>query len=306
MKIPPSLQKGDTIGIVSTARKISKSELQPALDMLTDWELNWVLGASIGAEADQFAGDDLLRANDFQMMLDNPQIKAIWCARGGYGSVRIIDQLDFTFFKNNPKWIIGYSDVTVLHSHIHKLGVASLHAQMCLEFENKTEDTRETLRQALFGNSYTIACPSQHPLNRNGQTTGELVGGNLSILYSLCGSPSALDTKDKILFLEDLDEHLYHIDRMMQNLKRNGMLKDLKGLIVGAMSDMKDHTIAHGFASNRPFGKTAEEIIHDVVKAYNYPVVFNFPGGHILDNRALLFGQQAEFSVAEDKIKLKF
>ena len=213
--------------------------------------------------------------------------------------------IDFSTFLKHPKWIVGYSDVTVFHNHIHKLGVATLHAQMCLAIETKTEATRETLRKALFGEPFSIEYESNHPLQRNGTAKGQLVGGNLSMLYSLCGSPSDLDTSGKILFLEDLDEHLYHVDRMLQNLKRNGMLKDLAGLIVGGMSDMKDHTKAHGFATNRPFGKTAEEIIYDAVKDYNYPVCFNFPAGHTKDNRALVMGSESYLGMDRNFIEFK-
>ncbi|MEZ4794910.1 MAG: LD-carboxypeptidase [Flavobacteriaceae bacterium] len=189
------------------------------------WQHHWC------RESNQFAGDDALRAKDFQQQLDSPQVKAIWCARGGYGTVRVIDNLDFSGFLKNPKWIIGYSDVTVLHSHIHNLGVATLHAQMCLEIENKTKATRETLRKALFGEPYTIEYQSTHPLQRAGEAQENLLAVT-SLSCIRLRSPAAINTKGKILFLEDLDEHLYHIDRMMQNLKRNGMLTHLAGLIV--------------------------------------------------------------------------
>ncbi|MEZ4874979.1 MAG: LD-carboxypeptidase [Flavobacteriaceae bacterium] len=306
MQLPPPLQKGDTVALVSTARKISQAEIQPALELLSVWGLKFVLGNTIGAESHQFAGDDSLRAEDFQTMLDAPNIKAIWCARGGYGTVRMIDLLDFSHFLKQPKWIIGYSDVTVLHNHVHQLGVASLHAQMCLEIENKTEETRESLRKVLFGESYRIEYTSSHPLQRNGNASGRLVGGNLSMLYSLCGSPSSLETNKKILFLEDLDEHLYHVDRMMQNLKRNGMLKDLAGLMVGGMNDMKDHTKAFGFATDRPFGKTAEEIIFDAVKEYDYPVCFGFPVGHTKDNRALIMGREITLQISSNRVEVVY
>lgn len=302
MIFPRSLKKGAKVALVSTARKVSKTELQPALELLQSWELIPIIGKSIGAQENQFAGSDSLRAQDFQEMLDREDIEAIWCARGGYGTVRIIDDLDFSLFLKNPKWIIGYSDVTVLHNHIHNLGIASLHAQMCLEIENKTEATRETLRKALFGGSFSIKYESNHPLQRNGTAKGKLVGGNLSMLYSLCGSPSALDTKGKILFLEDLDEHLYHIDRMLQNLKRNGMFKNLAGLMVGGMTDMKDHTKAHGFTTDRPFGKTTEEMIYEIVKDYNYPICFNFPAGHVKDNKALVLGTTSILKIEKSKV----
>jgi muramoyltetrapeptide carboxypeptidase len=298
MITPPLLKKGDTIGIVSTARKISKEELSNFLQMLKSWGLQFVLGKSIGAEHHQFAGSDALRAIDLQEMMDNPEVKAIWCARGGYGTVRLIDTLDFSKFKKSPKWIIGYSDVTVLHSHIHNFGIETLHANMAMELDIKTIATRETIKDVLFGNNYEINTSEENLKNRTGTSQGQLVGGNLSLLYSLIGSPSQIKTDDKILFIEDLDEMLYHIDRMMQNLNRNGLLKNLKGLIVGGMSDMKDNTI--------PFGKTAEEIIMEVVADYSYPVCYHFPAGHIMDNRALIFGRNVTFKVSNNSVKLTF
>ncbi len=298
MITPPYLKSGDTVAIVATARKISEKELRPALDLLNDWGLNVILGKTIEAELDQFAGDDLLRSNDLQQMLDDPGIKAIWCARGGYGTVRIIDLLDFSEFKRAPKWIIGYSDVTVLHSHIHNLNIKTLHAQMPVQIEMKSKETAMSIKRSLFGEACKINFATEGKLNRSGTATGQLVGGNLSILYSLCGSPSAINTDGKILFIEDLDEYLYHIDRMLQNLKRNGMLKNLSGFIVGGMSDMNDNTI--------PFGKTAEEIIRDVVSDYDYPVCFNFPSGHVNDNRALPLGEHMTLEVNEKGGSLKF
>lgn len=304
MITPNTLQKGDTIAIVSTARKLKKEELQPALKILESWGLKAVLGKTIGAEENQFAGNEELRAEDFQQMLDNPNIKAIWCARGGYGTVKMIDMLDFSAFQKNPKWIIGYSDVTVLHSHIHNLGIETLHAQMCLDIENKTEEARESIRKVLFEQEYSIAF-NVNTFNKTFQQKHQLssiqskiVGGNLSVLYSLCGSSSAINTDGKILFIEDLDEYLYHIDRMMMNLKRNGVFKNLKALIVGGMTDMHDNRI--------PFGKTAEEIILDAVKDYNYPVFFNFPAGHIKDNQALIFGREVKLISENDQVILNF
>ncbi len=294
---PEFLKKGDTIAIVSTARKVSKEELKPALKILKNWGLQIVLGKTIEAEENQFAGSDELRASDFQQMLDNPKIKAIWCARGGYGTVRMIDLLDFTEFKKHPKWIIGYSDVTVLHSHIHTLGIATLHAQMPVAIETKTEASVNSIYKTLFGKEYSLTIPSNKN-NRIGKASGELVGGNLSILYSLCGSVSAINTDEKILFIEDLDEYLYHIDRMLQNLKRNGMFENLKGLIIGGMTQMHDNEI--------PFGKTAKEIILDVCKDYNYPIAFNFPAGHLEDNQALVLGREVVLKVEENKVTLLF
>jgi muramoyltetrapeptide carboxypeptidase len=294
---PNYLQKGDTVAIVSTARKVFEKELIPALSILKNWKLNVVLGTSIEAEEHQFAGNDKLRASDFQEMLDNPKIKAIWCARGGYGTIRMLDLLDFSNFKNNPKWIIGYSDVTVLHSHLHQLGFETLHAQMPVSIETKTAACIQSLKNSLFGNNNIIIIPSEAS-NVTGNTKGVVVGGNLSMLYSLCGSSSSISTKGKILFIEDLDEYLYHIDRMLQNLKRNGMLDQLEGLIIGGMTQMHDNDI--------PFGQSTEEIILSICNDYNYPIVFNFPAGHIKDNRALILGRKAELIISKTETILTF
>jgi muramoyltetrapeptide carboxypeptidase len=298
MVTAPFLKPGDTIAIVSTARKITEQELQPAKELIKGWGLKCVSGKTIGAEYHQFAGEDQLRKEDLQQMLDDPNIRAIWCARGGYGTVRIIDQLDFSAFKKNPKWIIGYSDVTVLHSHLHLLGFETLHAQMPLEIEKKSDETIDSIRKVIFGQTYEIKHQSRDPKNRKGRTKGQLVGGNLSILYSLCGSMTGISTKGKILFIEDLDEYLYHIDRMFVNLKRNKIFKNLTGLIIGGMTKMNDNTI--------PFGKTAEEIIQELVSEYDYPVCFQFPAGHINDNRALIMGREAELEINDDFVYLKF
>jgi muramoyltetrapeptide carboxypeptidase len=297
MITPPYLQKGDTIAIVATARKHIVKSLQPTIDLLESWGLHVVFGNSIGLEENQLAGSDAQRAADLQEQLDNPSIKAIWCARGGYGTVRVVDLIDFTQFKKHPKWLVGFSDVTVLHNHLNTMGYKSIHGIMPISLAKATPDAIESLRLSLFGQplQYTI---DPHPMNRLGKASGELVGGNLSILYSLLGSPSAIDCKDKILYIEDLDEYLYHIDRMMMNLKRNGCLESLKGIIVGSMTDMKDNDI--------PWGKNALEIIQDVTKKLNIPMIFNFPAGHIHDNRALILGNNVSLEVTENCSTLVF
>ncbi|MCF8322418.1 MAG: LD-carboxypeptidase, partial [Flavobacterium sp.] len=245
MITPTYLQKGDTVAIVSTARKNIDDNLKPTIDLLEGWGLTVKLGKTIGLDYYQLAGTDEQRTEDFQEQMDNPNIKAIWCVRGGYGTVKIIDNLDFTQFKQNPKWIIGFSDVTVLHGHLNRMGIESLHATMPVAIPRATDEAKNSLCAALFGEKlqYTLECDA---LNHNGKAKGELVGGNLSILYSLLGSESAIDCADKILFIEDLDEYLYHVDRMMMNLKRNGCLQSLKGIIVGAMTEMKDNEIPWG------------------------------------------------------------
>jgi muramoyltetrapeptide carboxypeptidase len=296
MIIPPYLKKGDTVAIVATARKNIEDNLQPAISWLKNWGLEVVIGKTIGLDKNQLAGTDEERAADFQTQLDNPNIKAIWCVRGGYGTVRMIDLLDFTKFKQNPKWIVGFSDVTVLHSHLNNLGFASIHGIMPVS-SKATEEAKESLRKALFGEplAYTVPCDT---MNRYGKAKGELVGGNLSILFSLLGSPSAVNCDDKILFIEDLDEYLYHIDRMMMNLKRNGCLESLKGIIVGGMTKMHDNEI--------PWGMNALEIIDDVTKKYNIPIIYNFPAGHMADNHALIFGKQVSMEVNDLESKVVF
>jgi muramoyltetrapeptide carboxypeptidase len=291
---PAFLTKGDKIAIIASARKVSKDELQPAIELLTGWGLEVVLGSNLFNQENQYAGSDSERAYDLQMMFDDESIKAVICARGGYGTMRIIDKIDFTKFKQHPKWMIGFSDVTVLHSHIHHLGIQTLHAKMLLNI-NKNSESTETLRKALFGEALHYEVQA-HSLNRKGVAKGELVGGNLSLLYALSGSVSDIDTAGKILFLEDLDEYLYHIDRMMIHLKRSGKLDHLAGLVIGGMTDMKDNAI--------PFGKTAEEIIIDAVKEFKYPICFNFPAGHIDRNLALVLGKKMELSVSDNETKL--
>ena len=297
MKIPPSLQKGDTIAIVSTARKNIDDNLKPAIDLLHSWGLEVVIGKTIGLDNNQLAGTDAERAADFQQQLDNPNIKAIWCVRGGYGTVRMIDLLDFTKFKQSPKWIVGFSDVTVIHSYINNLNIATIHGAMPITVGKASVESIESLRKSLFGESLNYEIPFD-AANRLGNTKGEIVGGNLSILYSLMGSNAQIDCKGKILFIEDLDEYLYHIDRMMMSLKRCGCFDGLNGLIVGTMTKMKDNDI--------PWGKNANQIIEDVTKGYSFPVLYNFPAGHFRDNRALIFGKQVSLELNKETSKVTF
>ncbi|MFY7938848.1 MAG: S66 peptidase family protein [Flavobacterium sp.] len=297
MIIPPFLKAGDTVALVCTARKFFPEDAKPAIDLLESWGLNVKLGTTIGLDNFQLGGTDSERAADFQAQLDDENVKAIWCARGGYGTVRIIDSLDFTNFKQHPKWIMGFSDVTVLHSQLNVERVASLHSIMPFTVPTAPEEVKETLRQALFGETISYVIPSKS-YDVNGTASGELVGGNISILYSLLGSKSAIDTKDKILFIEDLDEYLYHIDRMMYNLKRNGYFDNVKGIIVGSMTDMHDNEI--------PFGQNEVQIITEIAKDLSIPIAFQFPAGHQKDNRTLILGKQVHFEVNEKEIKLKF
>jgi muramoyltetrapeptide carboxypeptidase len=295
---PSYLKKGDKIGIVSPARSITFEEVHPAIRFFQRYGLEVVLGSYVFSKHRQFAGTDDQRRKDLQQMLDDEKIRAIVCARGGYGTIRIIDKLDFTKFCEHPKWIVGFSDVTVLHTHIHQqFGIETLHAAMPVNIrDEKQDDTLKTMMNALCGFQMAYAYGRTN-LSREGTGQGLLVGGNLSILYSLMGSLSEPDTTGKILFIEDLDEYLYHIDRMMMNLKRAGKLEKLNGLIVGGMTKMNDNAI--------PFGLTANEIIAEAVKEYRYPVCFDFPAGHVEPNLALILGRKVTLKVGKE-IELLF
>ncbi len=291
---PSFLKKGDKIALVASARKISLQEIEPAIAIFESWGLEVQLGKNLFKADHQFSGTDDERAADLQAALDDDSVKAVISARGGYGTMRIIDKLDFTKFRTHPKWVIGYSDITVLHSHIHNFGIETLHATMPINFAVNAEAV-ETMRKALFGEKLNYFL-EKHPLNRKGKAEAQMIGGNLSLLYALTGSASSVHTKGKILFIEDLDEYLYHIDRMMVSLKRYGKLADLAGLIVGGMTDMRDNAI--------PFGKTAEEIVMDAVKEYNYPVCFNFPAGHVDRNLAMVLGKRMKLEVGDDGVTM--
>ena len=301
---PPYLQAGDTIGIAASARKVSPELIAPALQTIENWGLKVKLCSNIYAEENQYAGSDQQRCQGLQQLLDDPDIKAIVFAKGGYGSVRIIDHLDFSTFKRNPKWLCGYSDITVFHNHIvQNFGIQTMHSVMLSGFPaDGSESTATlTLKKALFGEkfSYKVAADKViSQLNKYGSAKGRLVGGNLSLLYALAGSVSDIDTRDKILFIEDLDEYLYHIDRMMQQLKRAGKINSIKGLIVGGLSDMKDNDI--------PFGKSAEQIVAEYAKELNIPVAFGFPAGHIEDNRALIMGAEVALEINTNETILNF
>ncbi len=295
---PKRLHKKDIIGIAAPARKISINELQPALDVFKSWNLEVVLASNIHNEYHQYAGTDDQRVKGFQELLDNPEIKAIICARGGYGCVRIIDDLDFSMLKTKPKWICGYSDITVIHSHIFEnFGIETIHSTMPINFANNTPAALESFKKALFGEKVIYKIPA-NPLNRQGSAKGVLTGGNLSLLYALSGTSSDIYTQGKILFIEDLEEYLYHIDRMMMQLKRGGKLQHLAGLIVGGMNNMNDNEV--------PFGASAYQIIADAVSEYNYPVCFDFPSGHIDNNNALIIGREVIFSVDETTATVGF
>lgn len=292
MEVIPCLKPGDRVALAAPARHVSPQEMAPALAELSSWGLDVVAPEGLYAEEGQLAGSDEHRATLMQSLLDNPSIRAILCARGGYGTVRIIDRLDFTGFCASPKWLVGYSDVTVLHSHIHRhCGLPTLHATMPINFGLQPTDATRSLHDALFGDALEYCWPATTH-NRQGEACAPVVGGNLSILYSLLGSRSQVDTRGKILLIEDLDEYLYHIDRMMQALRRSGMLDNLAGLVVGGLTDMHDNSV--------PFGRTAEQIVREAVDDYDYPVAFGAPFGHLGSvNQALRLGVTTRLSVGD-------
>jgi muramoyltetrapeptide carboxypeptidase len=297
IKQPPYLKKNDKIAIVCPAKKLPKA-IGQAIETLKEWGLQVEIGETVTGSYHQFAGTDELRKSDLQRYLDDPSIKAIIAGRGGYGTIRIIDELDFTAFHKNPKWLIGFSDITVLLSHAFAaLNTQSIHAQMPYTFSTSSAEGLQSLKAALFGEPILHEYQNDFP-NRDGKAEGILIGGNLTLLIALEGSVSEMDFTDKILFLEDVGEHEYAIDRMMRILKRKGKLNKLKGLIVGAFNEIAEEQI--------PFGQTPEEVIWELVKEYDYPVCFNFPTGHIDDNRAMILGRNVNLDITEQNVKLKF
>jgi muramoyltetrapeptide carboxypeptidase len=300
LTFPPFLKPGDTIGVLAPAGRLQYADVQPGLEVLrTHWNLKVLEGQSLKSTHFQYSGTDELRRHDLQSFLDNPDVKAIVAARGGYGCSRLVDDLDFTEFHKNPKWLVGFSDLTVLLSHLHRLGYASIHGTMAkLLTSEGSEAAVESLRRLLFGEPLGYTLPP-HPFNRAGEATAEVVGGNLCLLAHLVGSVSEPDTAGKILFIEDVGEYYYNLDRMLIQLKRAGKLAKLAGLVVGQFSDLKDN-------GEPVFGKTAYEIVQEHTRAYSYPVAYDFPVGHVADNRALGVGLPARLVVDEQGTLLQF
>ncbi len=297
--VPPYLKKGDTIGIICPAGFMPLEKAQTCINTLHQWGYKVKLGKTLGSQFGYFSGTDEERLNDLQHMLDDDAVQAILCGRGGYGIGRIIDAIDFKRFRKKPKWIIGYSDVTVLHTHLFtKLKTASLHAPMAGAFNNGGSENEfvQSLRKAIAGKPSSYSCPS-HVMNRNGNTIGELVGGNLTLIAHLIGSVSDINTKNKILFLEDVGEYLYNLDRMFMQLKRAEKLANLAGLVIGGFTEMKDTTV--------PFGQQVYEIIRDKIKEYDYPVCFGFSVSHTEKNYALKVGIKHQLIVGKKIITLK-
>jgi muramoyltetrapeptide carboxypeptidase len=304
---PPYLQAGDTIAIVAPAGILKDREgtIQKAIELAENWGLYVVLGAHVFRQNNHFAGTDVERAADFQEALDNKSIKAIWTARGGYGSVRILDLLDFTKFKEHPKWIIGYSDITALHNHIHNLEIETMHGMMATSLEEKPEEIMQTIssfKRALFGKELRYLIPLSID-NRSVLSSlengieGQMVGGNLSILTSMLGSNSQLSTDGKILFIEEIGEYKYSIDRMLQSLKRAGYFTKVKAVIIGNMSAIKNNSTK--------WGSSIEQLILAVVPE-DVPVFFDFPAGHEADNRTIIFGRNVQLIKADENFLLVF
>lgn len=299
---PEYLKVGDTIAIIAPSGVLNDHEnyINKAKKLLESWELNVIIGKNVFNNYGHFSGTDKERTKDFQRALDDKTISAIWCARGGYGAMRIIDDLDYTEYLKTPKWIIGYSDITAIHNDLHILGSESIHSIMCKSLEDKdinNDRSIQALKDVLFGNklSYNF---NNKPENKLGKTSGQIVGGNLTLLHGLIGSKSSINTAGKILFIEDLGEYHYHIDRMLISLKRAGYFDNCNGLVVGDFSDLRENTT--------PFGKNIKEIILDAVKEFNFPVLFDFPAGHEELNMPIILGRNIIMDINSSKSTIEF
>ena len=299
---PPYLKAGDTVAIVAPSGilKNRQEEVQQAVELLKSWGLHAIVGEHVFSKDNHFAGTDAERCEDFQKAMDNPTVSAIWCARGGYGTVRILDKLDFYKLKQKPKWLIGYSDITALHNQFHNEGFQSIHALMCTSLTDDLNDISESVesyRRAIFGESlqYTLEGSTY---NRIGDVKAPLVGGNLTMLHTMLGSETSIHTSGKILFIEEIGEYKYHIDRMLQSLKRAGYFDNCKGVLVGGMSKMRTNTTL--------WGSSVEQLILDALSEYDFPIAFNMPAGHEKDNRAMFLGRNIQLKVEKDKSTIVF
>ncbi len=299
MITPPIIQKGDSIGITAPAGKIDNNIIEQACLRIESLGYKAIVAKHVNKNHFNFSSSDENRLSDLQEMINNKDIQAIICARGGYGTARIIDKIDFAPLLENPKWIVGFSDITVLHSALQRIGMASIHGPMCKSFLNYTPSGADVdILFAMMEGEKPNYLINPYPFNRSGIAQGTLFGGNLSILQSLRGTKFDIEPKGKILFIEDLSEYLYHLDRMMYNLKLGGVLENISGLVVGQFTEMRDNEL--------PFGQSIEEIIYNSVAEYNYPVAFNFPSGHIETNYPLLLGADVTLSVNSKEASLKF
>lgn len=293
--LPQFLQVGDLVAIVSPSGPIDNSYIEKAKSILENWGLRVWIAPHVCAKHGVFAGSDEERCADMQAALDNSEIRAIFCSRGGYGAIRIAEKLNYTQFLQNPKWIIGFSDITVFHSKMSTLNVASIHGAMPKNFETIHAQSLQSLQSLIFGKQKTIEWQANN-YNKIGSAQGKLVGGNLSVLYSIRGLSLEYIYRNAILFIEDLNEYVYHIDRMMQNFKLSGILSGLSGLIVGGMSDMKQGV--------DNYGTSIESLILEACKEYHFPIAFNFPSGHGAENEAFILGEEYSFSVDNECVEL--
>ena len=294
---PKPLQEGSVVAIVATARAVFSKDLEFAKDWLTSCGYQVILADNIDHTYHQFAGNDEMRISALQKIIDDDSIDAIWFGKGGYGSARIVDPINFEPLMERPKWFIGYSDPTVFHLALYNKGIMSLHGAMPVGLADKSMDSRVHLNDLLRGKELHYRLEKANALNRDGEAEGRMIGGNLSVIQSVIGSPTSLYPQDNILFLEDLDEYLYHIDRMMINLRRNGIFERINGLIIGSFNAMNDNDVA--------FGKTAYEIIKDLVEQYDLPIYFDFPAGHEVDNYPLLLGEEVIMKVHDGQLNLR-
>jgi muramoyltetrapeptide carboxypeptidase len=293
---PPHLKKGDKIAITCPAKSL-KAPMTDAIKLLESWGLEVVLGESVNSIFHQFAGTDEMRAADMQKFINDDSVKAIIAARGGYGCIRIVDEIDWSPLLVHPKWIIGFSDITVFHLQLQSMGLQSLHAQMPVNIKESSKQGLETLRKALFGEGLNYEI-EPYDNNKIGESQAEIIGGNVTLLTACLGARNDISYDGKILFIEDVNDYNYAIDRMLRTLDRAGKFKNLAGLIVGGFTDLKENDI--------PFGFTPYETIQEIVAKYDYPVCYNFPAGHLPDNRALIFGEKVSLSVKKEKATIKF
>ena len=299
---PENLKIGDTISIIAPSGVLKDYEqyMEKSISLMESWGLNVVLGSTIYETYGHFSSTDINREKDFQKAIDDNKIKAIWCARGGYGAMRIIDNINYDNLSKNPKWVIGYSDITAIHNDIHNLGVESLHGVMCKSLEDISvdDDSISKLKDILFEEGELNYIIERNEYNIIGEASGKLVGGNLTLLQSLLQSKSSIDTTNKIIFIEDVGEYLYHIDRMLHSLKRADYFSKCSGLIVGDFTDIKKN--------ETKFGKNLHEIINEIVEEYNIPVMYGFPAGHGEKNLPLIFGRNVQIIVGENKSEIRF
>ncbi len=298
---PEFLKKGDTIALVAPAGILNNFEnkIDIAKKIFEGWGLNVIIGDNIYNRNGHFAGTDKERIKDLQKVLDNKSIKAIWCVRGGYGTIRIIDHLNFEKFSKNPKWIIGFSDITVLHNKLNIMGYESIHGMMISNIDEIKADHKSLikLKSTLFGDDLNYVIKSNKE-NKIGKSNGIITGGNLTLIHSTIGSNIEISTNNKILFFEEIGEHIYKIDRMLYTLKRAGYFDECKGLIIGQISDIK--------TNSTEFGMTINELILDLLKEYNFPIIFDFPAGHEIDNYPIILGRNINIKVKKSKTEVKF